>query len=339
MVAPPDNSSTDDARRAFGDDGSGDPLPGPPQWDRPRGPGPGRDTEGDRDRRKADWTPPRGERWIPLVVAALALVATGLGLWRAERAALRDPVEQGRRGEVVRAEGRSLLREANLQRVFAKVAARLDDDEVVTDVDLSPVRAVIEVRDAEGHERTFGVDLAYDVVEARTGTNAAPGPALSRLDPGAPGRLVLAALSTTGPAARIVRVDWRYAANQEQQSWDLTLEEVPIADQHWTADATGTRSRRAGDPEPVAPPLGEPIPTTSTTPAATPAPTPTTPVRPTTRPGTQVRIPPESNVVVVRVGGTTIVTDPAAGRRLNRCLRRAGNRPARLQACVDALGR
>lgn len=114
-------------------------------------------------------------------------------------------------------------------------------------------------------------------------------------------------------------MNWRYDSSAEAQTWTLALKDVPIADQNWTADTTASHVRRPGDPAPVAPPPAEPI---EATPTPTPAPAPAPAGKPTTR----VRIPKSNALTIIRVGNATIITDPAAGRRLNRCLRRASRR-------------
>lgn len=132
----------------------------------------------------------------------LALVLTGLGLWRAEHRALNDPLKQGQRGLVQGAEGRSLLREPNLRRALAAIGRRLDPDEVVTSLSVSPVLVRVSVRDGEAHQRDLAVNLAYDVGSGPSGVNPSDGPVLSRIDPGAPQRLVASALRSGGPPSR-----------------------------------------------------------------------------------------------------------------------------------------
>jgi hypothetical protein len=311
-------TSADAARRAFGSDDV-------------------RDVFGSASARPADAAPrgPRDERWIPIAIVLLSLVATGLLLWRAERSALEDPVKQGRRGIVVGAEGHSLLREANLRPALAAAGRRLDPDEVVTDLHLTPLQVRLSVRDAEAHQRNLSVDLAGTVRTGAGGTNPSDGPVLARIDPAAPERLVAAALRSGRYApATVTSVAWRYDASEERQQWTVTLKDVPIPDQSWTADATAASIRRTSDPEPPAAPEPEPLPTTTATPTPT---VPTVPARPPKTPKRGRA--PKSNAVVIQVGGTTIITDPAAARRLSRCLQRAGSRRAAQQRCVDGLGR
>jgi hypothetical protein len=317
-------ASADAARRAFGSDEARDLFGAAAA-----------SSFGSASARPADAPPrgPRDERWIPIGIVLLSLLATGLLLWHAERGALDDPVKQGQRGIVVGAEGHSLLREANLRPALAAVARRLDADEVVTDLQVTPVQVRLSVRDAEAHQRNLSVDLAGTVRAESGGTNPSDGPALGRIDPAAPERLVSAALRA-GPYAptTVTSVAWRYDGSQERQHWTLTLKDVPIPDQSWTADATAASVRRASDPEPPAPPEPELLPTTTATPP------PTVPAKPPKRPKQSGREP-KSNAVVIQVGGSTIITDPASARRLNRCLRRAGNRRAAVEKCVNGLGR
>ncbi|MCW3040740.1 MAG: hypothetical protein JWM31_2645, partial [Solirubrobacterales bacterium] len=137
---------------------------------------------------------PLGGALAPVGLVVLTLLLTGLGLWHAERGALRDPVQRGERGLVVGATGPSLLRAPNLDRALNAVAVRLRPGELVTDLSVSPIRAAVSVRDGVGHQRVLTVDLAYRVRSAGAGSSTSDGPALSRVDRAAPGRLVAAAL-------------------------------------------------------------------------------------------------------------------------------------------------
>jgi hypothetical protein len=281
---------------------------------------------------------PRSERWIPLTLVVLALLGTGLGLWRAERRALADPVQQGERGEVTGVDGRSLLTTEHLGRAFALVQARLEADEVVTDVDLTPVRVRVAVRDGIGHARSFSVDLAYDVRTQDDGRSTADGPALAQLDAAAPERFVRTVLERSGhPATALENLGWRYDASGEvKQAWTLRLQDVPIPDQNWVANGDGRGVRRPGDPAPSVSAIPEPEsepPTTASTPS-TPA-RPKRPKRPK-RPTTSISGF-ETNAVQITVGDTRIITDPASARRLKRCLRRAQGRRSAVRACVNAL--
>lgn len=298
--------------------------------------------DGRRGDRRPDHPDGAPERWLVPATALLALLLTGVLLWRAEHAALHDPVKQGERGEISGLDHRSLLTERKLRAALTQIGARMDADEVVTDLELSAVGARVLVRDGEAHQRSLRVGLDGRLRSADAGTSTSDGPRLAAIDAAVPARLITRALRSGGYSGRrVADVDWDYEAATETQRWTLHLKDVPIADQIWFADASGEHIRRSGDPEPPSPTAGQ-VPIDPTAPVAPPPPPPPPPPaapRPTrTRPAT-VRVPEGSGVSVVRVGGTTILTDPAAGRRLNRCLKRAGRSARRAQACVDQLGR
>jgi hypothetical protein len=231
---PSDDSSYAEAGNAFGS-GSATSPPGVPseRGGEPRG--------------------PRDERWIPLLLVLLAVVGTGLALRRAEHRALADPVQRGQRGDVVGVEGSSLLAAEHLRRAFALIADRLKADEVVTDVDLRPVRLRVAVRDGIGRARSFAVDLAYDVHTEDGGRSTADGPALVRIDTAAPERFARTALARSGaPATALTGLGWRYSPGAGvPQLWTLQLEDVPIADQNWVSDGGGRHARRTGDTVPA----------------------------------------------------------------------------------------
>ncbi|MCW3013472.1 MAG: hypothetical protein JWO02_564 [Solirubrobacterales bacterium] len=276
----------------------------------------------------------RSERWIPLTIVLLSLVGTGLALWRAERGALADPVKQGERGAVQGIDGRSLLRAQNLRRAFDAVSADVRVDEVVTDVQISPVLVRLSVRDANGHARIIDTNLAFKTSSRDAGLNPSDGPALAQLDVSAPGRLVATALQRGGfPARAVTDVGWSYNAGAERkQTWTLTLHDVPIADQTWEADATAATVRRTSDPVPAEP--ARPEPEQPTPAVATPKPKPT-PARP--KPTKRTSTPPRSNAVTITVNGTRVITDPQTARRIAACIRRAGTKRVDIIRCIEPL--
>lgn len=195
---------------------------------------------------------PRREGWLGFVFVVLCLGVTALVLVRAERAALHDPVQRGQRGEVVAAEGISLVRAPNLRRALALVATRTGPSEVVTSVELSPVAVRVLTRDERDGQRSFEVDLAYEVEAADGGQSASAGPRLATVDPTAPERLVNEVLRRGHfPAQAVERISWRYDQSTGQQAWQLRLRDVRVRDHDWLADGSGHGIHRVGDPTPT----------------------------------------------------------------------------------------
>ena len=131
-----------------------------------------------------------------LLFCALALGGTAFALVREERAALDDPVEKGRRGEVQGATGLSLLAPANLARALERARAELAPDHQLTGLRLEPTRLDVTVRNTVGAQRSIQVGLDYDARVNDAGTSSATGPkGLLGIDTRAPARAVAAVLA------------------------------------------------------------------------------------------------------------------------------------------------
>src|SRR3954468_6634193 len=132
---------------------------------------------------------PTGPSEAPLVAlfALLTLAAIVFVLARAERAAERDPVARGARGETQALDRQSLLREPNLRRALTQVAASAHP--LVTNIRVSATRVDLTVRDVDGLRRSISVDPAFKVDESDFGAGEDDAIPASKLDPSGPERM------------------------------------------------------------------------------------------------------------------------------------------------------
>jgi hypothetical protein len=171
----------------------------------------------------------------------LALGGTALVLVREERHALDDPVEKGRRGEVVGAAGLSLLAPANLERALALARAKLQPDHQLTNLRLEPTRLDVTVRNTLGEQREIQVGLDYKARVFNGGTNSSTGPRqLGGIDTGAPARALAAVLARERWApSTLDYVVYRPPQGDTPSRWDMFFTKVPIERNHIGADGSG----------------------------------------------------------------------------------------------------
>ncbi len=176
----------------------------------------------------------------------LALVATGLMLWQQERDARDAPAVLARELDGHALAERSLVRAANLRRALATVRGRMRPDDVAIGLRLEPTELSVRLRGPTGKSRIVDVDLAGEADATDWGTDTSSTPIdLAAIDPAAPERIVRQAL-------RQSHVDDRHLAylsltGSDTRSWYVSLDDVKIADQSWTADLAGVAVTHPGE--------------------------------------------------------------------------------------------
>ena len=175
----------------------------------------------------------------------VCLASVGLLLWHEENRLLDDPDAKAQRGEVVGAEGDSLVRAANFERALREIDERLGESDVVNSVRLSPVRVDVTAHDDTGRQRILSVDPGFDVDERYFGESEQPGVRVRAIDPAAPARMFAVVQQRSG--AKPGNLDY-FVYSISGNSWLLYLDGVPITRKQWQADARGRDVRRLGEP-------------------------------------------------------------------------------------------
>ncbi len=172
----------------------------------------------------------------------------GILLWKEENRLLDDPVAKAQRGEIVGAQGDSLVRAANFARSLAEVDAKLGPGDVVNSVRLSPVRVDVTARDGTGRQRIFSVDPAFKVTTRDFGESDQPGIRLRIIDTAAPERVFATVQQRTGVPPRSLDYFVYSFTGSGPPSWLLYLDGVAIRNKQWEANSRGADVRRQGQP-------------------------------------------------------------------------------------------
>jgi hypothetical protein len=184
-----------------------------------------------------------------LILAAFVLVtlaASAFVLSRAERGAERDPVQKAARGEITGLDRLSLVREANLRRVIAQVAA--GPRPLVTNIRVAPTRVNLTVRDAAGSRKSLTVGPSFKVEETDFGVGEDDAVPASRLAAAGPERMVRAVAERTGLGVDAVDYVTLSPIGLGQQAWYLFLKRGNARDRQWAAAMDGSDLRHPGDP-------------------------------------------------------------------------------------------
>jgi hypothetical protein len=190
------------------------------------------------------------ERESILVVGFLviALAAVGVLLWSEERRLLDDPQAKAERGEIVGAEGDSLVRSGNFARAMGEIGDRMGEGAVITSLRASPVRVDATTRDPTGKQRILAVDPGFDVETRDFGEGSQPGVRAAAIDTAAPERFVLE-VQRRAPAEpeNLDYLVYSVSAGSAPR-WLLFLDGVPLNRKQWEADSRGGDVRRLGEP-------------------------------------------------------------------------------------------
>jgi hypothetical protein len=188
--------------------------------------------------------PPEGLILLAFVVLTLAVSAWVLV--GAEHRAERDPVQQAARGEIAGLDKLSLVREANLRRVIAKVAA--GQRPLVTNIRVAPTRVDFTVRDAAGSRKVLSVDPSSKVKESDFGVGDDDALPASRLDASGPERMLRVVAERTGLGVDAVDYVALSPVGVGEPTWYLFLKRGDARDRQWAAAMDGSDVRHPGDP-------------------------------------------------------------------------------------------
>jgi len=199
---------------------------------------------------QAEEEPPSGsgpaEGRILLLFVVLTLAAGALVLAREESDAVSDPAAKAARGEVTGLGELSLLREANLSRLLAKVDA--GSYPIVSNLRVAPQRADVTAADSEGTQKILSVDPGLGVEERDFGTASGTGGLrAAKIDARGPERMLRAvARRTERPVGDVDYVTMSFLGSGEPE-WYLALSGGPPRDRSWLAAADGSDLRRSGE--------------------------------------------------------------------------------------------
>lgn len=188
------------------------------------------------------------ETVILVIFFIVSLASVGALLWHEENRLLDDPNAKAERGEIVGAQGDSLVRAANFQRALAEIDQRLAKTDVINSVRLSPVRVDVTARNENGKQRILSVDPGFDVTTRDFGESEQPGVRVRAIDPAAPARMFAAVQQRSGAQPKHLDYLVYTISSGSAPRWLLYLDDVPITRKQWEADARGRDVRRLGEP-------------------------------------------------------------------------------------------
>jgi hypothetical protein len=140
----------------------------------------------------------------------------------------------------------SLVREANLRRVIAKVEA--GKRPLVTNIRVAPTRVDLTVRDDAGSRKSLSIDPSFKVKESDFGVGDDDALPASRLDASGPDRMLRAVAERTGLGVDAVDYVTLSPAGLGQPAWYLFLKRGNARNRQWAAAMDGSDLRHPGDP-------------------------------------------------------------------------------------------
>jgi hypothetical protein len=188
------------------------------------------------------------ETVILVIFFIVSLASVSALLWHEENRLLDDPNAKAERGEIIGAQGDSLVRAANFQRALAEIDQRLAKTDVINSVRLSPVRVDVTARNENGKQRILSVDPSFDVTTRDFGESEQPGVRVRAIDPAAPARMFAAVEQRSGAEPKNLDYLVYTISSGSAPRWLLYLDDVPITRKQWEADARGRDVRRLGEP-------------------------------------------------------------------------------------------
>jgi hypothetical protein len=188
------------------------------------------------------------ETLIALLFFVATLAGVGVLLWSEEQRLLDDPQAKAERGEISGVSGDSLVAPERFARAMGEVAERMGQEDVVSDLRLSPVRVDATVRDPTGNQRILSVDPGFEVDSRDFGESSREGVDPRAIDTRAPARM-FDQVSRRAPA-QPQNLDYFVFSltGDREPRWSLFLDDVPIARQQWVADGRGGDVRPLGQP-------------------------------------------------------------------------------------------
>jgi hypothetical protein len=183
---------------------------------------------------------------LPVLFTIAAVVLTALVLYRADHADQTSPAVIGRELEGHALGERSLVRAANFRRALGEVRAAMALDEDLLSVRLTPQELSTTLRDPNGHTRLVDVGLDFGVRARDWSTDTSSTPLdLAALDPAAPERIVREALRAAG--ADDTHLAYASLTGGDPPTWYVSLDDVPIGEQAWSADVAGIAVTHPGE--------------------------------------------------------------------------------------------
>jgi hypothetical protein len=175
---------------------------------------------------------------LPLAFMVVAIAVTAFVLYRADHEAVDSPAVVGRELAGHALGERSLVRAPNFRRALAAIQAEMAPGEELLSLRLTPEELGSTVRDAKGNTRLVdvGLDFSVDARDWSTDTSSTP-LNLAAIDPAAPEKVVRGALRAAH--ADDTHLNYVSLTGGDPPTWYLSLDDVAIADQTWTADLAG----------------------------------------------------------------------------------------------------
>jgi hypothetical protein len=184
------------------------------------------------------------EGLILLLFTILTVALSAYVLVGEEHNAVHDPAQKASRGEVKGLGPLSLLREANLRRVLAKVAA--GKRPLVSDIRVSAVRVDVTVRDADGYRKLLSFDPGLGVKESDLGVSDSAAVRTARIAPGAPERMVKSVAERTRLGEDAVDYVTVSFSGSPPHNWYMSLDKGPARTRQWIAAPDGSDLRKPG---------------------------------------------------------------------------------------------
>lgn len=185
------------------------------------------------------------EGLILLAFTILVVALSAFVLLREENDAEHDPKQKAARGEIRGLDSQSLLREANLRRVLAKIAA--GKRPLITSLRVAADRVNVGVRDNDGFRRLLTIDPGLGVSEFDAGVGEDPAVRASQIDAGAPERMVKAVAERTRMSADAVDYVTVSFSGTGEHDWYMALDQGPARVRQWIAAADGSDLRKPGE--------------------------------------------------------------------------------------------
>jgi hypothetical protein len=186
------------------------------------------------------------EGLILLLFTLVTLAASGFLLYSEEQKALDDPAQKAARGDVQGLDELSLVREKNFRRVLSEVKST--DWPRVSNVRLAPEEASITAQDADGIQRVLTYDPGFEQVDRDFGTSTNRAVPTSAIDPGAPERMVRAAIEKSGQEEDALDYVTTTFLTQRRPTWTIAFDQGPARNRLWIAEYNGRDVRRVGEP-------------------------------------------------------------------------------------------
>jgi hypothetical protein len=185
------------------------------------------------------------EGLILLLFTILTVALSAFVLLNEEDDAVHDPAQKAVRGEITGLDPESLLREENLRKALAKVAA--GPRPLVSNIRIAAVRVDVTVRDDDGSRKLLSIDPAFKVVESDFGVGEDEAVRTSEIDAAGPQRMVKIVAERTRLGEDAVDYVTLSFSGSGPRSWYMSLDQGPARVRAWIAAPDGTDVRRPGE--------------------------------------------------------------------------------------------